>query len=260
MILDEIIEYKKKEVALDKEKVPFAQLVKEIEKKGVIKRDFHKAVKRDEGTPIRLIAEVKKASPSQGVIRDDFEPVEIANIYVQSGANALSVLTDKKFFQGDLSYLSQIREKVNLPLLRKDFTIDEYQIYEAVNAGADAILLIVGALEPAVLQKLYRVATIDLQIPALVEVHTPNEAKTALDIGAGIIGINNRDLKNFEVSLSVTKKIRPLIPKDKVLVSESGIKTREDVKMLADMGVDALLIGETFMRSRDIGVKIRELF
>ncbi len=259
MILDEIIEYKKKEVVDAKGKIPFAQLMKELDKKDIMRRDFQKVLKREKGKSIRLIAEVKKASPSQGVIREDFDPVQIASIYAKEGANAISVLTDEKFFQGKLSYLREIREKVELPLLRKDFTIDEYQIWEAAHAGADAILLIVAALEQKILQKLYNIATRELGLSALVEVHTEDETKRALDIGATLIGINNRDLKTFQISLEVTKQIQPLIPKSHTLVSESGIKTKDDIAYLSELGIDALLIGETFMRSSDIGAKIREL-
>ena len=168
-------------------------------------------------------------------------------------------MTDPKYFQGQLEYLGQIRKYVDVPLLRKDFTIDEYHLWEAVNAGADAILLIVAALEQKMLKRLHDVAVKELNLSALVEVHSEGEAKRALDIGATIIGINNRDLRTFEVSLGTTKKIRPLIPENYTVVSESGIKTRDDVESLSQMGVDALLIGETFMRFPDISAKMREI-
>lgn len=219
-------------------------------------RGFAGALRRQKG--VALIAEIKKASPSAGVIRADFDPVRIAGEYEAGGATVLSVLTDKSFFQGQLDYLRQIREVVQLPLLRKDFIIDELQIYEAVAAGADAVLLIAAILDDAQL-KAYRQLAGQLKLAALVEVHDERELARALDAGAEIIGINNRNLKTFQVDLATTEKLAVQIPAGKIIVAESGIRTRQDVTRVAAAGVHAILVGESLMRSDNIAGKVKEL-
>lgn len=200
---------------------------------------------------LSLIAEVKKASPSVGTIVETFDPVLIAKAYESAGAHAVSVLTDEQFFKGSISYLAKIREAITLPLLRKDFIIHEAQIFEAVCAGADAILLIVAALEPAQLAALYKTA-VDFQLDVLVEVHTLAELDAALDIEAKLIGINNRNLVTFEVNLETTEELSEQAPEDVLLVSESGIKTPRDAKRVLDCGCNAILVGETLMRADDV--------
>jgi len=207
---------------------------------------------------VALIAEVKKASPSAGVIRADFDPVAIARAYERSGAACISVLTDRPFFQGDPSYLSRVREAVDLPLLRKDFILDPVQVAEARALGADACLLIVAALEPPALADLMA-AVGALGMDALVEVHNEEELNAALDAGADLVGINNRDLRTFEVSLEVSERLAPMLPDSAVTVAESGIKTRADVERLKACGIDAILVGETLMRAEDIESAARAL-
>jgi len=209
-------------------------------------------------TELSVIAEVKKASPSAGTITADFDAVEIARAYAAAGANALSILTDEKYFQGHLSYLSQIREAVDLPLLRKDFIIHEVQIYEAIVAGADAILLIVGALEQDQLHHLFEVAT-NYQLDVLVEVHDLEEMERALETNARIIGINNRNLRTFEVDLTTTERLSEEVGPDHILVSESGIYTGEDTRRIQSWGADAILVGEALMRATDKTAKMAEL-
>tara|TARA_R110002096_G_scaffold16662_11_gene56863 strand:- start:829 stop:1656 length:828 start_codon:yes stop_codon:yes gene_type:complete len=207
---------------------------------------------------LAVIAEVKKASPSAGVISTDFDPVLIAKAYEEAGANALSILTDEKYFQGHLSYLAKIRDAVDLPLLRKDFIIHEVQIYEAVVAGADAILLIVGALEQEELIHLLDVATV-LQLDVLVEVHDLEEMDRALETDAKIIGVNNRNLRTFEVDLRATENLSEEVTGDRILVSESGIYTGEDTAKIHEWGADAILVGEALMRADDKTARMAEL-
>ena len=207
---------------------------------------------------IALIAEVKKASPSAGIICKDFDPVRIAKEYEAAGASCLSVLTDEKFFQGSLDYLRQIRAAVKLPLLRKDFIIDERQILEAVEWGADAILLIAAILNDEQLRKFHSLA-IEAEIAALVEVHDETELKRALKIGAELIGVNNRDLKNFKVDLATTEKLAGRIPAGTILVAESGIHERADVERLKKCGAKAILVGESLLRDGNVQSKIRRL-
>lgn len=209
-------------------------------------RGFRSALKRLDGK-LALIAEVKKASPSAGVIAESFHPVEIAKRYAQAGADAISVLTDERFFQGKLDYLSDIRETVQLPLLRKDFILDEIQVTESVVAGADAILLIVAALESTQLTVLSAAAA-KHDLDVLVEVHTLEELDRALDAGAEIIGVNNRNLATFEVDISVTERLSEEVPDEVMLVSESGIKSLNDATRIDGWGVDAILVGEALMR------------
>jgi indole-3-glycerol phosphate synthase len=211
-------------------------------------RDFRAALRRPGGN-LAIIAEIKKASPSAGVIAETFEPPAIAQDYERAGAQAISVLTDEKFFQGALDHLIEARSKISLPVLRKDFTIDEIQIAEAAAAGADAILLIVAALPQKQLVDLASAAA-KYQLEALVEVHTLGELERALDANAGIIGINNRDLTSFQIDLGVTEQLSAEVPDEIVLVSESGIKTPDDVARVKACGVDAILVGEALMRGQ----------
>ena len=205
-----------------------------------------------------LIAEVKKASPSAGVIAEAFDPVAIARAYESAGAHALSVLTDRDFFQGNLAFLSRIRSEVTLPVLRKDFIIHEVQLAEASVAGADAVLLIVAALEQERLEALYEEA-LRLQLEVLVEVHDATELDRALDLGASLIGINNRNLTTFEVDLATTESLSEEVPEGVVLVCESGIKTRADCQRAFDSGCNAILVGETLMRAPDVHACVEDL-
>jgi indole-3-glycerol phosphate synthase len=254
MILDEIIAYKKRELADTKRTVPFADVRARAADAGPA-RGFEKALSGEE---IQLIAEVKKASPSKGVIREDFNPVEIARTYARSGASCLSVLTEKKYFQGSLSYLDEIRNAVELPLLRKDFIVDAYQIVEARAAGADAILLIAACLERRQIEDFIGIAK-ENGLDVLVESHTYQELDRALLAGATLVGINNRDLQRFSVSLQTTLDLLKDIPDDRIVVSESGIKTRDDVVKLQQAHVDAILVGESLMREEDVAKKVKEL-
>jgi indole-3-glycerol phosphate synthase len=217
---------------------------------------FKKAVSKPGG--INLIAELKKASPSQGLLRKDFDILKLAQVYVQNGADALSVLTEDKFFLGDPAYIRRLGEHASVPLLMKDFIIEEDQIYEAVYYGAHAILLIVSILKEDLLRHLLSVAH-TLGLDCLVEIHDEGELEKALGAGAEIIGINNRNLHTFAVDSKVSEELIPRIPKDKVIVAESGIKTHEEVKALEALGAHAVLIGETFMRSADVAQKMREV-
>ena len=225
MILDTIIAHKQKELAAEQTQVPLTELKRKV-KDLPPTRDFRSAITGIE--TVKLIAEVKKKSPSKGIIRKDFHPVSIAETYVENGAAAISVLTDQHFFAGELDYLRAIRDAVDVPLLRKDFTIDPYHIYQARVAGADAILLIIAALTAAQLRTFIGIAD-SLSLASLVEVHTPEELAIALDVDAQIIGINNRDLRTFHTDIATTFHLRNTIPADKVVVSESGIYSREDV-------------------------------
>ena len=207
---------------------------------------------------IALVAEIKKASPSKGVLRDDFNVEDIARAYEQAGASALSVLTEEEFFQGKPAYLKHVSESIHLPILMKDFFIDELQLFEARYCGASAVLLIVAILDDEQLGSLLRSAH-DLDLDCVVEVHDEEELHRALKSGADILGVNNRDLRSFDTSLAVAEKLIPMIPEDKVIVAESGIKSYQDVKRLKELGADAVLIGETFMKERDIGAKVREV-
>jgi indole-3-glycerol phosphate synthase len=220
-------------------------------------RPFAAAVDRGPEA-LGLIAEVKKASPSAGVIAESFDPVAIARQYEAAGAHAVSVLTDEQFFQGRLTFLTQVREAISLPVLRKDFILHEVQIAEAAVAGADAILLIVAALEQERLEALFREADV-LQLDVLVEVHTREELERALDIGARLIGVNNRNLATFEVDLATTEELSQEVPEDVILVSESGLRTRADSQRVFDCGCNAILVGESLMRTGDIAAQASEL-
>ncbi len=255
MILDTIIAHKQKELQIEQEQVPLGTLESKLANLPPAK-DFRSAIAQPGN--INLIAEVKKKSPSKGIIREDFEPMQIAETYAENGAAAISVLTDVHFFDGNLEYLSLIRQSVEVPLLRKDFMIDPYHIYQARVAGADAILLIVAVLTPEQLREFMDIAA-SLSLAFLVEVHTEAELEIALDVGAEIIGINNRDLRTFHTDLATTFRLRESIPAGKVVVSESGIYTRADVESLRETGVNAILVGESLMRSPDIGEQVRKL-
>jgi indole-3-glycerol phosphate synthase len=231
----------------------------ELRKQALLRNDFrpfHPALNR--GGEVAVIAEVKKASPSAGVIAENFDPLSQAREYARGGAQALSVLTDEKYFGGHLTHLKQIREQVDLPLLRKDFIVHELQIYESVVAGADAVLLIVASLDEEKLRRLYHQAK-GCQLDVLVEVHDLNEMDCALDLGADIIGINNRNLKTFEVDLATTEALAEEIPNHALAVSESGIKTAADVRRLRACGINAVLVGETLMRAKNVPEKLAEL-
>lgn len=258
MILDQIVADKKLELESRKLAFPMLGLEKDIERQAPV-LDFAAALKGDR---VRLIAEVKRASPSRGIIRNHFDPLAIATDYAKYGAAAISVLTEARYFQGSIGYLTEIREILgenNLPLLRKDFLTDPYQIYESRAYGADALLLIVALLDKKTLAGLMKL-THDLGMQCLVEVHNEAELDTALQAGASIIGINNRDLTTFDVDLGTTERLCKNIPDGKVIVSESGIKTREDLDRLSACGVDAVLIGESLVAAKDIRIKIEELF
>ena len=252
-ILAEIMSHKRAEVAARKEQVPTAALLEIIEARRR-PLDFAGALQR--GRCVSLIAEVKRGSPSRGVLVDDYQPLQLARLYAAHGAAGISILTDEKYFGGSLNDLQQIAAlDLGLPLLRKDFVCDPYQIYEARAAGADAILLIVTVLSDhqlCVFQSLAR----RLGLAALVEVHTRWELARALRCGASLIGINNRDLRDYSVSLETTRKLRPLVPESVVVVAESGISRPEDIEGLA---VDAILVGEAILRSADVAAKVIEL-
>jgi indole-3-glycerol phosphate synthase len=248
-ILDEIVAKKRREVAHWQESIPVETLRQAIDQVPP-PRDFLAALTGH--PPIRLIAEVKKASPSAGVIREDFDPAAIAKIYEQHGAACISVLTDAPFFQGRLDHLRQVRAAVNLPVLRKDFIIDRYQVLEARSAGADAVLLIAECLDDYALRDLHE-AILELGMTPLVELYEPENLHRVLDAGAQLIGINNRDLHTFYVDLDHCIRLRSKIPPGRTVVAESGIRTRADVLHLQSAGLHAMLVGETLMREPDIG-------
>jgi len=252
--LDEIIAHKRTEV---EKLLPRADKLRAA---ATLRNDFRSLADALRADPTRLgmIAEVKRASPSAGTIAKEFDPLTIARSYEKAGANALSILTDEKYFQGHLNYLTLIREQVDIPCLRKDFIIHEAQIFEAVVAGADAILLIVAALDQPTLVHLLDVAH-TFQLDVLVEVHDMAELERALDTDARIIGVNNRNLKSFTVDLATTEALAEEVPDDILLVAESGIKTPADAERLAEAGADALLVGETLMRSSNILVDLPAL-
>ena len=254
-ILEKIVASKRQEIASLRQELPETELRRQLAQAPPT-RDFFQALAQPGA--IRLIAEVKKASPSAGVIRADFDPVAIAKIYAAHGAACISVLTDEPFFQGSLDYLRQIRAVVDLPLLRKDFIIDSYQLVEARAAGADAVLLIAECLDDCSLRKLHNEA-IHLGLSPLVELYDSANLPRVLEAGATLIGVNNRNLHTFEVDLEHTIRLRSEVPDDCVLVGESGIKTRADVVRLEAAGVDAMLVGESLMREADIGIAVCEL-
>ncbi|OJY97136.1 MAG: indole-3-glycerol-phosphate synthase [Lysobacterales bacterium 63-13] len=258
-ILDRILARKVEEIGERSTRVPMAELIARVADLPDT-RGFAAAIeaKIEAGLPA-VIAEIKQASPSKGVIRADFDPAAIAQAYAEGGATCLSVLTDADFFRGHEDYLRQARAACALPLLRKDFTIDAYQVYEARAIGADCILLIVAALDDSSLLELSLLAA-ELDLDVLVEVHDEDELGRALEIPAPLIGINNRNLRSFEVSLDTSIKLRERVPADRLLVSESGIATSADISRLRAAGIHAFLVGETFMRAADPGKALKQLF
>jgi indole-3-glycerol phosphate synthase len=254
MILDDIIANKIEEIESSKRQTSLAVMQRHV-KQQPPPLDFTAALR---SAGIKLIAEVKKASPSKGIIKHDFDAVKIAQIYANNGASAISVLTDQKFFQGKLDYLNTIKQSVRIPVLRKDFILEPYQVYESRTYGADAILLIVSILTLDKLKDLLKLSH-SLGMACLVEVHNENELKIALRTEARIIGINNRDLTTMKTDLTTTERLRPLIPVDTLVVSESGIKDRRDMEILEKLGINAALVGETLMASSDISAKLKEL-
>lgn len=253
-ILEEILDNKRREVARLKKTMPMDRLA---DKPGYARKclSLRKAL-NNEG--IAIIAEIKKASPSKSVIRADFNPVKIAREYVEGGAAALSILTDRRFFQGDIYYLTDVRPSVPIPILRKDFIIDSYQLTEAKAFGADAILLIASVLETERLRELHVEAT-ELGLECLVEVHDERDLNIFDSIGISLVGINNRNLSNFSVDVGTTMRIASLLPPGVTVVSESGISSRADIENLAQHGIRAVLIGESLMRSPQPGEKLRSL-
>lgn len=262
-ILDDILHRTRADVLDRRGRVPLSELKAHCRDRPP-PRDLVGALRREGDAggrrrgPIRVIAEVKKASPSKGVIRADFAPADLARAYARAGAHAISVLTDAPFFQGSLDHLKAVREAVNLPILRKDFHVDPYQLWEARAAGADAVLLIAAALSPPEFSDLLALSR-DLKLAALAEVHTRQELETVLQSGTELVGINNRDLKSFEVSLETTFGLLPSVPTEVVVVSESGISQAEEVERLASAGVDGILVGEGLLRHPDVGSALRRL-
>lgn len=256
-ILSRIVATKREEVAAAKERHPLSEF-----QAGLVElpppRDFAGAIRRAPSDPVRVIAEVKKGSPSKGIIRDDFDPMQIARAYQAGGAAALSVLTDEHYFLGHLENLEKVRSTSSLPMLRKDFTIDSYQIYEARLYGADAVLLIAAILSDGEIFAFQAIAK-SLGMAALVEVHTEEELDRVLGEGADIVGINNRNLATFETDLDTTRKLAARIPQGIIKVSESGIFTHEQVLEVGAAGIDAVLVGESLMRQDDVETAIREL-
>ncbi len=255
-ILQQIVAHKREELAGRRHRVPLGE-IRARAADAPRARPFVDAVRSPHG-PVRLIAEVKGASPSAGTIRETFDPAEIARVYTGAGAAAISVVTDERFFQGADAHLDAVRRAVPVPILRKDFVLDAYQVYEARALGADAVLLIVSILSRGAIEDLQGLAA-DLRMAALVEVHTEGELAQALAARAPLVGINNRDLDTLETSLDVTRRLRPLIPPGVVVVGESGIEARADIEEMAHVGVDAVLVGTALMRSPDPAARIREL-
>ena len=256
MILAQIIEEKQKRISKAKEKVPLEELMDKSKQPQEGRRDFKYAVSKR--ADINLIGEIKKASPSRGVIREDFDPEEIAKVYQVSGVSAISVLTEKKYFSGSLDYINKIRRVCTLPVLRKDFIIDEYQIYESCYFGADAILLIADILSEEQIAK-FKETALSLNMDSLVEAHSEEDLDKAIKAGADIIGINNRDLHTFKLNLKTAENLINLIPKEKIIVIESGIKSNSDLMFFKTLGANAVLIGEAFMEAEDIGAKVKEV-
>ena len=254
-VLRTIIAARRRRIAEARASIPLDNLRQAAEARSDF-RDFAGALS---GEGLSVIAEIKKASPSRGLLRPDFRPPDIARSYHQAGASALSVLTEEEFFQGSLDYLTAARNAVPLPVLRKDFIVDEYQVYESAAAGADALLLIVAALEDNDLKELFALAE-RLRVAALVEVHTAEELERAVAAGSKIIGINNRNLSTLEVSLETSFRLREKIPAACLAISESGIKSGEDLERLAGAGFNAVLIGEHLMLADDPGEELSRLF
>ncbi|ASF46939.1 indole-3-glycerol phosphate synthase TrpC [Methylovulum psychrotolerans] len=258
-ILQKILSQKVIEIATRKQAMTIANL-EDMAESVASPRGFAYALQRQvQAKKPAIIAEIKKASPSQGVIRENFEPVSIARDYAMSGATCLSVLTDKAFFQGSEVYLQMVRERCPLPVLRKDFMIDVYQVYEARALGADCILLIVAALTDGQMHELEDVAN-QLGMDVLVEVHNADELTRALTLKTRLLGINNRNLRTFETSLQTTLTLQAAIPSDRIIITESGIHSHDDVQLMLDNGIYGFLVGEAFMRADSPGQKMRDLF
>jgi indole-3-glycerol phosphate synthase len=253
--LEQIIDQKKKDLKKDKTFFSFWKLRLRAQSPH-LRRFFRQNISRP--GRLNLIAEIKMASPSRGVIRRDFDPVKLARVYEEAGAAALSVLTEEYFFKGGLDYLGKVRRKTRLPLLRKDFIIDEFQIYESYVYGADAILLIAELLEEKQLADFIKLGR-RLGLDCLVEVHSVADLEKALAANARIIGINNRDLHTFQIDLSTASRLKPLIPANKIVVCESGIKSADQVAFVKGLGVNAVLIGEAFLETDNIPARIKEL-
>jgi indole-3-glycerol phosphate synthase len=258
VILDEIIARTKVDLERKKKEFPMEWLGRSLAYNPYPPRDVHKVLKSTPENPYRIIAEVKKASPSKGIIREDFDPITIAHAYGEGGASALSILTEPHWFKGDKEYLGMVRRYVDLPLLRKDFIVDKYQILEALAFGADFVLLIAKALGRKELKELVEYA-LHLGMEALVEVHDKVDLTKAIFAGANIIGINHRNLETFEMDMELSRKLIPLIPNSKIIVAESGITDHETVVELSRVGADAFLVGEHFMRQDDIAGALRSL-
>ncbi|RFO96116.1 indole-3-glycerol phosphate synthase TrpC [Rhodoferax lacus] len=258
-ILDKIVAVKRQEIAAASKRKPL-DVVRADAESRVLTRDFVGAIRAKiaAGQPA-VIAEVKKASPSKGVLREDFIPADIAQSYAEFGAACLSVLTDAQFFQGSADYLKQARASCQLPVLRKDFMVDAYQIYESRAMGADAVLLIAACLDDAQMKDMEAIAHA-LDMAVLVEVHDQAELERALKLKTPLLGINNRNLKTFEVSLDTTLALRHLVPAERILVTESGIHTRDDVLRMGAAGINAFLVGEAFMRAPEPGEALAQLF
>ncbi len=254
-VLDKIVDYKRGEIATAKLRRSLAEIQSSITDAPQV-RSFTESLKSHH--PMGLIAEVKRASPSAGLIREDFDAVEIARIYEQNGAACISVLTDEHFFQGSLEYLKQVRKQAQIPVLRKDFILDAYQVYEARSAGADATLLLAECLNDRELHELYSL-TIELGMEALVELYEPANIERVLKLNPPLVGVNNRNLQTFDTDLNHTVSLRKEIPDHILLVGESGIHTRDDVLQLQNAGAHAILVGESLMCSEEIGSRVREI-
>ena len=254
-ILDELAEYAKERVRTKKELISLDEVRSSALSLPAGSFEFEKALKKDD---IAFICECKKASPSKGIIAEDFPYLQIAKDYQTAGADCISVLTEPKWFLGKDQYLKEITQNVNIPCIRKDFTVDEYMIYEAKLLGAKAVLLICAILTSDQIKEYLKICD-KLGISALVEAHNETEVKTAVQCGARVIGVNNRDLRDFSVNTDNSRKMRELIPDNVIFVSESGIKTAEDIDLLRKIGADAVLIGETLMKAENKSAKLREL-
>jgi indole-3-glycerol phosphate synthase len=257
-ILDEIIRKTRDDLEKRKVEFPLEWLGRSLAYNPFMPKDVHVALKATEENPYRIIAEVKKASPSKGIIREDFDPMVIAQAYEKGGADALSILTEPHYFQGDKEYLGMVRRYVNIPLLRKDFIVDKYQLVEALVYGADYVLLIAKALSRKELKELLEY-THHLGMEVLVEIHDKKDLIKAIFAGANIIGINHRNLETFEMNMKLSEKLIPLIPNSKIIVAESGINDHETVVALSSVGADAFLVGEHFMRQDDIATALKQL-
>ena len=256
-ILDDIVKHKRDEVTAASKAMPLERLKREVGSTLVDVRGFKFALEQDAHRPA-IIAEIKQKSPSKGILREDFNVREIAKGYAANGAAAISVLTDERYFGGRLSHLRDVKEVTSCPVLRKDFIVDEYQVYESLLAGADAILLIAGALTREELKRLYETA-VAIGLDVLIEVHSEDELAGIQPFSQAVIGVNNRDLKTFDVDLKTTEKLMARIPQGRTVISESGIRTREDLRILSEHGVRGVLIGESLMTQPSPGEALKEL-